>query len=116
MVEELDIIPTEPNDPFEIDEEDKKELSEVHLPYWAPRTCVAKWSKRVPFPEKNARQRIAYVGNLPPQRRVPFPAGFSGPLPDRLQGLPRKGPKTAEGLGSNEPEFDRDKKIFMKAW
>src|SRR4030066_1027550 len=44
ITEERDIIPTRTTAPFEIDEEDKKELREVHLPFWAPRTCVAKWA------------------------------------------------------------------------
>lgn len=56
---ELDQIPTREYDPFELDESEKKELAEVHLPFWAPRCLAYKWSKRVPYPEKLVSSGIA---------------------------------------------------------
>ena len=52
MKDELDEIPIREFDPWELTEEEKEELRTEHLPFWANRTLVAKWIKRVPEPER----------------------------------------------------------------
>ncbi len=113
MLDELDIIPTRTYDPFEIDEEDKKELREVHLPYWAPRTCVAKWAKRVPFPEKMQESGIAYVGNYLHNAGSHFLPDFPGLFQAGFKGYHEKARRLLQGLDPNDPEAI-DKRDFYE--
>ena len=103
MGPELDEIPTREFDPFELSEEDKKELAEVHLPFWAPKCLAAKWAKRVPYPEKLTGSGIAdcinYIHNagshfLPDYREL-FRIGYKGYY--------ERARKVLKGLDPNDP-------------
>ncbi len=112
IIEELDIIPTRTYDPFEIDEEDKKELREVHLPYWAPRTCVAKWAKRVPFPEKMQESGIAYVGNYLHNAGSHFLPDFPGLFQIGFKGYHEKAQRLLKDWDPNDPEAIDQKDFY----
>ena len=113
MHAELDEITTREYDPFEMDDADKKELAEVHLPFWAPRTLTAKWAKRVPLPEKLTTSGIAdcinYISNagshfLPDYPEL-FRIGFKGYF--------EKAKKAYKNLDANDPD-SLDKKDFYE--
>ncbi len=113
MVDELDMIPTRTYDPFELEEEEKKELREVHLPFWAHRTCVAKWARRVPFPEKMQDSGIAYVGNYLHNAGSHFLPDFPAVLKEGFRGCHQKARKLLEELDPNDPE-SLEKKDFYE--
>jgi len=51
--DDLNQIETRPYDPFMIPEEYKKEIQEVHIPYWKDKTLTALLAKRLPEREVN---------------------------------------------------------------
>ncbi len=113
MVDELDMIPTRTYDPFELTEDEKNELREVHLPFWAHRTCVAKWAKRVPFPEKMQDSGIAYVGNYLHNAGSHFIPDFPALFRDGFKGCREKVEGLLKGLNPNDPG-SIDKKDFYE--
>lgn len=62
--DDLDQIETRPYDPFIVPEEYKKELREVHIPYWKDKTLLVFLSKRIPQKEfALATEGAATIGN-----------------------------------------------------
>ncbi|WP_278331728.1 pyruvate formate lyase family protein [Clostridium magnum] len=45
---DFDTFETRDFDPWVIDPEDKKELKDIHIPYWSDKTLTSKWKKQVP--------------------------------------------------------------------
>jgi pyruvate-formate lyase len=103
MEPELDEIPTREFDPFELSEEDKKELAEEHLPFWAPRCLAAKWAKRVPNPEKLTSSGIAdcinYIHNAGSHFLPDYPELFR----TGYKGLYEKARKCLNAIDANDP-------------
>lgn len=113
IINELDLLPTREYDPFELTEEEKKELAEIHLPYWAPRTLVAKWTKRVPSPEKMQYSGIAYVGNYIHNSGSHFLPDFPELFRIGFKGYCDKARKALKNLDPNDPAAI-DKKDFYE--
>ncbi|MGI6751405.1 MAG: pyruvate formate lyase family protein [Anaerovoracaceae bacterium] len=51
LADDLDNMETRPYDPFQISEEDKKELRDELIPYWKDKTLTSLWSKYIPEEE-----------------------------------------------------------------
>lgn len=51
MAEDIPTIETRNFDPWQISEEDKKELLEVHIPYWHDKTLTSKWRAQTTQPD-----------------------------------------------------------------
>lgn len=113
LVEELDILSTREYDPFELDEADKQELREVHLPFWSWRTCVAKWAKRVPFPEKMLNSGISYVGNYLHNSGSHFLPDFPELFRIGFKGYYERAQRLLRELDPNDPA-SVDKKDFYE--
>lgn len=47
LADDLDNMETRPYDPFQISEEDKKELREVLIPYWKDKTLTSLWAQYI---------------------------------------------------------------------
>jgi pyruvate-formate lyase len=114
MINELDTIPTREYDPWEISEEEKKELKEIHLPYWAGRTLVAKWVKRVPSPDKLQGSGIADCTNYIHNLGSHFLPDFPELLKIGFKGYYEKARVALENLDPNDPVSVVDKKDFYE--
>lgn len=51
MAEDIPTLDTRDFDPWQITEEEKKELLEIHIPYWKEKTLTAKWRAQVTQPD-----------------------------------------------------------------
>lgn len=51
LADDLDNMETRPYDPFQISEEDKRELREELIPYWKDKTLTSLWAKYIPEDE-----------------------------------------------------------------
>ena len=112
MHAELDEIPTREFDPFELSEEDKKELGEVLLPFWATRCLAAKWAKRVPYPEKLTSSGIADCINYIYNAGSHFLPDYPELLRIGYKGYFERARKALKALDPNDPQSIEKKDFY----
>lgn len=100
-------------DPFEIDDEDLKELREVHIPYWKDKTLTAIWSKQVPNPEKMASCGVADCVNYITSNGSHYLPDFPRLLKIGLKGYYEMAKERLAKVNPNNPE-DLGKKDFYE--
>lgn len=113
MAAELDEIPTREFDPFELSEEDKQELAEIHLPFWAQRALAAKWAKRVPYPQKLTESGIADCINYIHNAGSHFLPDYPELIRIGYKGYYERTKKALRALDPNDPQ-SIDKKDFYE--
>lgn len=114
--DELDDIATREHDPFEISDEDKKELEEKIIPYWKGKSILELWNEECP-PE--IRDVVRGNGIVEMEVMVTSPFGhfilpFTTILNIGWKGYRRRVEEKLESLGPTHPDTP-DKKSFYKA-
>jgi formate C-acetyltransferase len=100
---ELDGLEERPFDPFKISPEDKKELRELHIPYWKDKTLAYKLSRRVKIPQKWTLSCIGTITNYITNMGTHFTPDYNTFLSIGFKGYEEKAKSALEALDETDP-------------
>ena len=115
LAEDLDQMETREYDPFEITPEDKKELCDLHIPYWKNKTLTKDWEKCVSAEESNRGQAggVSDVTNYITSHGSHFIPDYPFLMENGFVKYYNIAKEKLDGLNPNDPE-SIDKREFYK--
>lgn len=101
---EFDTFETRDFDPWQISAEDKRELKEIHIPYWRDKTLTSKWRSQVTQPDV-----LLYSGYVDASNYISNPGSHFIPDYPQLLAIGYRGyydkcAKILESLDESQPE------------
>lgn len=116
LEEELDTIATRTQDPYEINEEDRRILTEVIFPYWKGKSIYEHWLHQIPDDTREISVKTGIVDVEIKTQSGPgeIAPGYQALLKKGFNGIKKEAQEALERLNYTEPE-DIDRINFLKA-